>query len=70
MRKFGIKYSRLHPRQEEVRDAFVRVREPKDWRTVLKDFYGQDLPGRYPDETVVRKVRATRKPGSDRSAGT
>ena len=56
MRKFGIKYSRLHPRQEEVRDAFVRVREPEDWRAVLKDFYGQDLPGRYPDESVVENT--------------
>jgi tRNA-dihydrouridine synthase B len=50
MRKFGIKYSRLHPRQVEVRDAFVRVRQPEDWRAVLERFYGEDLPGRYPDQ--------------------
>jgi tRNA-dihydrouridine synthase B len=55
MRKFGIKYSRLHPRQEAVRDAFVRVRQPEDWRAVLLEFYGQDLPGRYPDENITEK---------------
>lgn len=53
MRKFGIKYSRLHPRQEDVRDAFVRVCQPEDWRAVLKEFYSQDLPGLYPDETAA-----------------
>jgi len=52
MRKFGIKYSRLHPRQDEVRDAFVRVRQPRDWRAVLERFYAEDLPGRYPDEST------------------
>ncbi|MHB8898856.1 MAG: tRNA dihydrouridine synthase [Thermoguttaceae bacterium] len=50
MRKFGIKYSRLHPRPEEVRDAFIRVRNPEDWRDVLESHYHEDLPGRYPDE--------------------
>lgn len=53
MRKFGIKYSRLHPRQEDVRGAFVRVRHPEDWRLVLKEYYAQDQPGRYPDETIA-----------------
>ena len=53
MRKFGIKYSRLHPDQELVRDAFVRVRRPDDWRSVLKEFYAQDLPGRDPDEPMA-----------------
>ncbi len=53
MRKFGIKYSRLHPRQQEVRDAFVRVHHPDDWRAVLRAYYGVDLPGRYPDETAA-----------------
>jgi nifR3 family TIM-barrel protein len=56
MRKFGIKYSRLHPRQEEVRDAFVRVTQPEDWRAVLQKLYDRDLPGRYPDETVVENA--------------
>ena len=53
MRKFGIKYSRLHPQPEKVRDAFVRVRQPENWRAVLSEFYSQDLPGRYPNETTA-----------------
>jgi len=48
MRKFGIKYSRLHPEPTEVRDAFVRVRTPEDWQKVLQVHYAEDLPGRYP----------------------
>lgn len=56
MRKFGIKYSRLHPRQEEVRDAFVQVRGPESWRAVLREYYATDLPGRYPDETEAESA--------------
>ncbi len=56
MRKFGIKYSRLHPCREEVRDAFVRVRHPDDWRAVLKEYYAEDLPGRYPDESAAENT--------------
>ena len=50
MRKFGIKYSRLHPRSEEVRAAFVAAANPTQWSEVLKRWYAEDLPGRYPDE--------------------
>lgn len=46
MRKFGIKYSRLHPQSLEVRDAFIRVRKAGEWQTVLDRFYAEDLPGR------------------------
>jgi nifR3 family TIM-barrel protein len=56
MRKFGIKYARLHPRSLEVRDAFVSVRRPGQWRDVLDAWYAEDLPGRHPtmdvDETA------------------
>jgi len=45
MRKFGIKYARLHPRMLEVRDAFVAVRRSADWRAVLERWYAEDLPG-------------------------
>ncbi len=48
MRTFGIKYSRLHPQAQAVRDAFVEVRNPVQWRRVLGQWYGDDLPGRYP----------------------
>lgn len=53
MRKFGIKYARLHPRSEEVRDAFISVRVPADWLAVLEQWYSEDLPGRFPDAEAV-----------------
>lgn len=56
MRKFGIKYARLHPRSLEVRDAFVAVRRPGQWQEALDAWYAEDLPGRHPamevDETA------------------
>jgi nifR3 family TIM-barrel protein len=48
MRKFGIKYSRLHPQPQAVRDAFIAVRWPGEWLSVLERWYADDLPGRYP----------------------
>jgi tRNA-dihydrouridine synthase B len=51
MRKFGIKYSRLHPQAEQVRDAFIAVKEPADWRAVLETWYAEDLPGVWPATT-------------------
>jgi nifR3 family TIM-barrel protein len=45
MRKFGIKYARLHPEYGAVRQAFIGVREPGEWRTVLARWYAEDLPG-------------------------
>jgi tRNA-dihydrouridine synthase B len=48
MKKFGIKYARLHPALSQVRDAFVHVRSPEDWRTVLDQWYADDRPGVYP----------------------
>ena len=52
MRKFGIKYSRLHPQSLAVREAFVAARSREDWETVLDRFYAEDLPGRHPGEDV------------------
>jgi tRNA-dihydrouridine synthase len=48
MRKFGIKYSQLHPRGTEVRDAFVKVAKPGEWITVLDQWYAEDAPGVHP----------------------
>jgi len=48
MRKFGIKYSQLHPQAREVRDAFIAVSRPGEWQTVLDRWYAEDLPGCYP----------------------
>jgi tRNA-dihydrouridine synthase B len=39
MRKFGIRYSRLHPQAVQVRDAFAAVRTPGQWRGVLATWY-------------------------------
>jgi nifR3 family TIM-barrel protein len=49
MRKFGIKYARLHPQHQAVRDAFVAVTGADDWRAVLARWYAEDLPGREPE---------------------
>ena len=48
MRKFGIKYSQLHPQTQSVRDAFVAVARPGEWVSVLERWYAQDAPGRHP----------------------
>jgi tRNA-dihydrouridine synthase B len=48
MRKFGIKYSQLHPYARQVRDAFVAVARPGQWKAVLEEWYADDLPGRHP----------------------
>ncbi len=56
MRKFAIKYARLHPDSLAVRDAFVGVKVDADWQAVLDRFYRIDGPGRDPagdvDETA------------------
>ena len=46
MRKFGIKFSRHHPRSEEVAKSFIGVKSVADWRAVLDAFYAHDMPGR------------------------
>jgi len=39
MRKFGIKYSELHPFAGEVRAAFIAVKTTADWQAVLARWY-------------------------------
>jgi len=39
MRKFGIKYARLHPHPKIVRAAFIAVKRPADWQRVLDECY-------------------------------
>jgi tRNA-dihydrouridine synthase len=57
MRKFAIKYARLHPDHLAVRDAFVRVKVNDDWQEVIARHYAVDGPGRDPaadiDETAT-----------------
>jgi nifR3 family TIM-barrel protein len=48
MRKFGIKYSQLHPSGVDVRTDFARVKNLSEWTKVLEKWYHTDGPGRYP----------------------
>jgi nifR3 family TIM-barrel protein len=50
MRKFGIKYAQLHPAGIQVRDAFIAVRNMRDWQAALDRWYSEDLPGVHPPE--------------------
>jgi tRNA-dihydrouridine synthase len=63
MRKFGIKYAQLHPRAQEVREAFVRIRTADQIGSVLDEWYAEDLPGRYsppPDQVGSLAVSCER----------
>jgi tRNA-dihydrouridine synthase B len=42
MRKFGIKYSELHPAGLTVRDAFVRSGTREQWLAVIDEWYDPD----------------------------
>jgi tRNA-dihydrouridine synthase B len=48
MRKFGIKYSQLHPEYDAVRADFASVKLPGAWRQVLAKWYAADAPGVHP----------------------
>jgi nifR3 family TIM-barrel protein len=48
MRKFAIKYAKLHRHHAEVRADFCLVREPGGWRGVLDKWYAADGPGVHP----------------------
>jgi nifR3 family TIM-barrel protein len=39
MRNFGIKYSRMHPQADRVRDAFAAIRRPDQWPETLEQWY-------------------------------
>ncbi len=54
MRKFGIKYSALHPQHQLVREAFGQVRTYADWKNALNEWYSEDLPGIFPDKSIHR----------------
>ena len=52
MRKFGIKYSALHPQHAVVRSDFTKIGSSEDWETVLKKWYAEDSAGRHPDPAI------------------
>jgi nifR3 family TIM-barrel protein len=39
MRKFGIKYARMHPTPGKVRAAFIAVKRTDEWQAVLDEYY-------------------------------
>ena len=39
MRKFGIKYAKMHPTPAKVRAAFIAVKTPRGFREVLRKHY-------------------------------
>lgn len=52
-RKFGVRYSELHPCHDDVKKAFVAVRGPEDFDRLIERWY--DDANRYPP--VHRRVR-------------
>lgn len=54
-RKFGVKYSFLHPQVEDVRAKFVRIREMTDWEAIRDEFYAVDQPGQYLSADIHNK---------------
>ena len=48
MRKFGIFYSRLHAQHEQVKQAYIRVRNCEEWEQVIAEWYAVDSPGVWP----------------------
>ncbi len=43
MRKWGIRYARMHPHPKQVRMAFVEIKKPDDWREVIEKYYGSPI---------------------------
>ena len=56
MRKFAIKYAKLHPDSLSVRNAFIAAKNLDDWRAVLVEFYSHDGPGRDHSEDIDETV--------------
>lgn len=56
MRKFCIKYARLHPHGLAVRNAFIAVNKPGELDQVFLTHYAEDLPGCYPTAYEVDEV--------------
>lgn len=52
MRKFGIKFSRHHPRGSEVKNSFISTKSLADWQAVLDTWYAEEGPGAPYDETI------------------
>jgi nifR3 family TIM-barrel protein len=44
MRKFGIKFARHHSRRDEVAEAFIAVKNLRDWQSVIDEYYTVEQP--------------------------
>ena len=53
LRKFGVRYSELHPCSRDVKMAFLAVKRSEDWRAMLDRWYGDETL--YPP--VIRRER-------------
>lgn len=53
LRKFGVRYSELHPCHADVKMAFLAVKTAEDWQRMLDAWYGDE--SRYPP--VTRRMR-------------
>lgn len=53
LRKFGVRYSEMHPCHAEVKRAFLAVTNADEWRAMLDEWYGDE--SRYPP--VERRTR-------------
>jgi tRNA-dihydrouridine synthase len=58
MRKFGIRFSRHHPRAEEVRLAFIGVGTTAEWMGVLERFYEAEPDAEHTGERAHGRVPA------------
>lgn len=52
MRKFGIKFSRHHPRGEDVKRGFISTKTLADWQAALDQWYAEDGPGAPYEATI------------------
>lgn len=59
MRKFGIKYSILHPEHEQVRKDFAKAKNRQEWQIVLDRWYAEDLPGEHPNGRMHKAQSST-----------
>ncbi len=41
MRKFGIKYAKLHPQEDAVQNAFIAIKSGQGWQRVLRQWYAE-----------------------------
>ena len=62
MRKFGIKYSALHPDFQSVRQDFARVSNRVDWEATLDRWYAYEGPGQYPPVSIHHKGNCSGEP--------